>query len=142
MGTTPCTFLKPSQATFTFSKADRGKTERVDLAVSIPTPNLDNDGDGMPDWAELIAGTDPHDPNSVLKLSTDVRPSPQGGLIIQWSSVPGKAYAVDSSTNLANDFSQRSTNIVATSTTTTYRDPIATGTGPFFYRIRVNSVQL
>jgi hypothetical protein len=39
-------------------KAGRGKTERVDLAVSIFTPTLDSDGEGMPDWAEIIAGTD------------------------------------------------------------------------------------
>ena len=139
MGTNPCTFQNPAQTTFTYSKADRGRTERVDLAVSVPTTALDSDGDGMPDWAEIIEGTDPYDPNSVLKLSTDVRPSPQGGLIIRWSSVPGKAYDVGSSTNLATGFSSQSTNIVATATTTTYCDPTATGPGPFFYRIQVNT---
>ena len=139
MGTNSCTFLIPSQATLSFSTADRGTTERVDLAVNILTPNLDSDGDGMPDWAELIAGTDPHDPNSVLKLSTGVIPSPQGGLIIQWPSIPGRVYAVYSSTNLAAGFSPRSINIIATATTTTYRDSSATGLGPFFYRIQVNT---
>jgi hypothetical protein len=139
MGTNPCTFLNPAQATITFSKADRGNTERVDLALSIPTPIVDSDGDGMPDWAELIAGTDPHDPNSVLKLSTDVRPSPQGGLIIEWSSVPGRTYSILSTTDLARPFTPLATNILATATLTACRDATATGPGPFFYRIQVNN---
>jgi hypothetical protein len=137
VGTNPCTFLDPSQTNITFSKSDRGRNERVDLSISVPTPALDTDGDGMPDWAELMAGTDPHDPNSVLRLSADVRPSPQGGLEIKWSSISGKSYAVYASTNL-NSFSPRATNIVADSSTTVYHDPAAIGSGPFFYRIKVN----
>ena len=54
------TFIPPASTNYTFSKADRGRIERVDLLVSLPLiPNQDFDGDGMSDYAESIAGTDP-----------------------------------------------------------------------------------
>ena len=82
-------------ATFTFSAADRGLAERVDLQINLPgQPASDTDGDGMPDWAEVIAGTNPSDPASVFKASTDVQPAVGGSLIIRWSSVAGKMYSV------------------------------------------------
>jgi hypothetical protein len=137
-GTNLCRFLNPAQATFGASKTDRGKVERIDLAISIPTPNLDSDGDGIPDWAEIIAGTDPHDSNSVFKLSANVRPSPQGGLTLEWSSISGRAYSVLCTTNLSIPFTPLATNILATGVITEFHDYTAIETGPFFYRIKLN----
>jgi hypothetical protein len=54
----------------------------------------DTDGDGMPDGAEVRAGTDPLSRTSVFTLRQCVRVS-GGGLRIVWSSVPGKRYQLE-----------------------------------------------
>lgn len=132
------TLVPPASTNFTFSKADRGRIERVDLQVNLPLdPALDSDGDGMPDWMELIAGTDPNDPNSVFKASTDIQPAPGGGLVIKWSSVAGKTYAIQRATNLSSGFSPLATNLPAIAPQNQYTDSAATGSGPYFYRLQV-----
>ena len=67
-----------------------------------PTRNLltDTDGDGFPDYAEFIAGTNPGLTNSFLRLMPPV-PEAGGQLRIQWFSIPGRAYQVQATTNLA-----------------------------------------
>ncbi len=133
------TLVPPASMNFTFSKADRGRIERVDLLVNLPLdPALDSDGDGMPDWAELIAGTDPNNSNSMFKASTDLQPAPGGGFVIKWSSVPGKTYAVHRTTNLAQGFTPLATNLPATAPQNQYTDSTATTAGPYFYRIAVS----
>jgi len=133
------TLLPPASTNVTFSKADRGRIERVDLMVNQPTdPDADSDGDGVPDWAEQIAGTDPNDANSVFKASTDLQPAPGGGLVIKWSSVADKTYSLLRTTNLSQGFSMLATNLPATAPQNQHTDSTATGPGPYFYRIQVN----
>ncbi len=53
----------------------------------------DSDGNGMSDNDEHLAGTDPTDPDSILKLS---RIEPQGSdATLRWASVPGRRYQVE-----------------------------------------------
>jgi hypothetical protein len=133
------TLVPPASTNFMFSKADRGKIERVDLLVDLPgNPAVDSDGDGVPDWAEQIAGTNPNDPNSVFKASTDLQPAPGGGLILKWSSVSGKSYSVLRSQNLSQGFTPVATALPATPPLNTVTDPTAVIGDSYFYRIQVD----
>lgn len=127
-----------SLATFTFSAADRGIAERVDLQVNFPgQPAPDTDGDGVPDWAEVIAGTNPADPTSVFKASVDMQPALGGGVILRWSSVADKTYSVYRTTDLAQPYSALTNGLIATPPQNQFVDSTATGPGPFFYRVQV-----
>lgn len=53
----------------------------------------DPDGDGLSNFEEFLAGTDPLNANSVLKI-TGIRPV-SDGIEICWASVAGKVYAVE-----------------------------------------------
>ena len=90
----------------------------------------------MPDWAESIAGTDPQDATSVLKLSSNVQPLPGGGLIILWSSIAGKTYTISRTRSLGQGFTGVS-EVTATGATAGYEDRTALGAGPYFYRIQL-----
>lgn len=130
-------FEDDSQEDFTFSIVDRGRVDRVDLRLQGAEPNVDSDGDGMPDWAEAIAGTNSNDPVSVLRFSSDVRRSPSGGLTLNWSSIVGKRYSVLCTKDLALPLAPLTTGLQATGTTTSFTDDQATGAGPYFYRIQI-----
>ena len=61
----------------------------------------DADGDGASNWHEYIAGTDPTDPKSVLRVSTDQAVAQQGqDCVIHWPSVAGKHYLIERSPSL------------------------------------------
>jgi sugar lactone lactonase YvrE len=61
----------------------------------------DADGDGASNWHEYIAGTDPTDPKSVLRVSTDQALAQQGqDCVIHWPSVAGKHYLIERSSSL------------------------------------------
>jgi hypothetical protein len=62
------------------------------------TQLTDTDKDGMSDYAEFIAGTDPTNPASNLRF---VKAFQAGGQVtFQWAAIPGRIYQVESSTNL------------------------------------------
>lgn len=62
-------------------------------SVVIVDQDRDSDGDGLSDAAELLAGTDAHDPDSGLKIAS-LQPAGPGQLVLGWASVPGITYRV------------------------------------------------
>ncbi|RYD68224.1 MAG: hypothetical protein EOP83_01210, partial [Verrucomicrobiaceae bacterium] len=63
-----------------------------------PSANADDDNDGMSNEAEEIAGTDPGDSSSVLRI--DEFNVSGGSVFLQWTAVPERDYQVEESTNL------------------------------------------
>ncbi len=68
------------------------------VLVGIRNSPLDTDADGVADWLELIAGTDAWNPGSFLHITDLVSGNP---VELTWSSVPGKVYQVQATTNLS-----------------------------------------
>lgn len=67
----------------------------------------DADGDGVPNWAEYKAGTNPTDVRSVLKLlshkhASDSPPNPPQGVTLRWPSILGKQYSIEWTYSLSN----------------------------------------
>ena len=91
----------------------------------------------MNNWQEWRAGTDPTVASSVLKLFPPVVSNANpSALTVTWSSVFGRNYFVERSTNLAA-FMQVSSDIPGLPGTTAFADTNTVGSGPFFYRVGV-----
>ena len=100
-------------------------------------PNADPDHDGMNNLAEWIAGTNPTNAASVLRL-TLVSAINASNIVVNWSSVAGKNYWLARSTNLLTGFdSIVGTNITATAPTNTLSDTAVLPGNTRFYRVGV-----
>jgi hypothetical protein len=97
---------------------------------------LDTDGDGMNNWQEWQAGTNPTNAASLLNILA-ITNSPTG-IKVTWQVVLGRYYYVQRSTNLAAQpaFLTIATNIYSLSRQS-YTDSTATNGGPYFYRVGV-----
>jgi hypothetical protein len=97
----------------------------------------DSDGDGLNNWQEWRAGTDPTNALSVLRLMKPV-PGPSG-VAVSWRSVDTRTYFLERSTNLgvAPIFLPLSSNIVGQAGATALLDTNAAGLRPLFYRVGV-----
>ncbi|HUA68706.1 MAG TPA: S8 family serine peptidase [Candidatus Saccharimonadales bacterium] len=98
-------------------------------------PNADPDHDGMDNLAEWIAGTNPTNAASCLRVS--VMSTNSNGVNVSWPSVAGKTYWLERSTNLLTGFNTISTNIAATAPTNTQTDTAILPDNTRFYRVGV-----
>ena len=98
----------------------------------------DSDSDGLNNWQEWVANTDPTDPLSVLKMTSANPTNNPAGLVVSWQSAGEQWYFLERSTNLlAQAFLTIQSNILGEIGTTSYTDTNAVGPGPYFYRVRV-----
>jgi Bacterial TSP3 repeat len=100
---------------------------------------IDSDGDGMNNFQEYIAGTNPTNAASVLKMLSVI--NNVSGATVKWQCVQFKLYNLQRSTNLPT-FTTISTNLAGPTfplgaTTASFTDTGAVGPGPFFYRVSV-----
>jgi hypothetical protein len=79
---------------------------------------LDSDGDGLSNQAEFLAGTDPQNPGSNLKVVVFMGAGNPDSFTLRWNSVPGKRYRISTSNDLVNWTEIPGGGILATETTT------------------------
>jgi len=100
-------------------------------------PNGDADHDGASNLAEWLAGTNPTDAASALRLLIS-RPNPTNTPVLQWPSVAGKFYSVQRATNLAVGFDTTvQSAIAATPPTNTMADPAGLPNRASYYLLRL-----
>jgi hypothetical protein len=81
-----------------YGTADLGAYEALSTSV-------DSDNDGVPDWQEARAGTDPFDPASVLDIVAATKTAPLSNLfVLRWPSTDGRSYRITYATNMATPF--------------------------------------
>lgn len=99
---------------------------------------LDTDGDGFTAKQEYLAGTDPRDASSVLKIGEVARQATSDGLSTQvsWSSVAGRRYQVERSFDLSN-WTVLEGDVEATPPLNTVVDSGISPSGKAFYRLMV-----
>jgi hypothetical protein len=100
-------------------------------------PNADPDHDGMSNLAEWVAGTNPTNAASCLRL-TLLSAGNSNGIVLSWPSVAGKTYSLERTTNLLTGFdSILYTNIITTAPTNTATDTAVLPGSARFYRVSV-----
>jgi hypothetical protein len=108
------------------------------LAADGSADLLDADGDGANNQQEYLAGTDPTDPLSVLKI-VELRQS-AGTNFIRWQSAAGALpYNVWYSTNLTAGWQMATNQLPRTPPTNEWVQPLPQGDAPQYYRITITN---
>lgn len=96
-------------------------------------PSADPDGDGVPNWQEYLAGTNPTLADSRLRLETTGTPTQPA---FRFLSAPGKAYVLESTADLSSGQWTRVTTFTGDGYVKEYIETNSAG-GSRFYRVRV-----
>ncbi|HSU53081.1 MAG TPA: IPT/TIG domain-containing protein [Candidatus Dormibacteraeota bacterium] len=131
-------------ARFTFSALDPFHTwlGSYGLASNGSADYLDSDKDGMNNWQEYVAGTNPTNSNSVFKLvSGQMSSSTQ--FFLRWLSASNRLYDVMRATNLAAGTGAfvripGATNLISTPPQNTWTDSVSRASPPGYYRVSVH----
>ena len=103
---------------------------------------LDSDGDGLNNWQEYLAGTNPTNASSVFKI-TGGQALPGGQFVLRWLSVSNRLYDVMRGTNLAAGAGAfvpvpGATNLAGTPPQNTCTDSVSPASTRAFYRLTVH----
>jgi hypothetical protein len=125
-------FVKTLRVRWTDGGGNTGTRDLTLVLRNITTD--DDDGDGMTEADEAIAGTDAFNANSRFTVGDLQTTGNQ--VTLTWSSVAGKTYRIQSSTDLGTWNNVAGSEITATSTTTTRTIVVMPGERQF-YRVMV-----
>lgn len=99
-------------------------------------PNADPDGDGFSNLQEFLAGTDPTDSGSALRITEITINDPD--VVVSFTSCTNKLYDLQFSDDLmTTNWTATVTNIPGTATITSATDPGAVSLTNRFYRVRL-----
>jgi hypothetical protein len=106
-----------------------------DGSADFPDP----DGDGLNNWQEYLAGTNPTNAASVFKI-TSAQMIPGGKFVVRWASVSNRLYDISRGTNLAAGSRAfvplpGATNLPATPPVNAWTDSVSTASTRAFYRV-------
>jgi len=108
---------------------------------SLTAPNAadaaDPDADGVPNWMEYLAGTDPTDASSKFQFSSAQRQTLNGQrqVVLQWLAVQGKAYEIQYSSSPGGTAWNSLGTVSGAGTIATYTDNVSGAAK--YYRLRV-----
>ena len=113
--------------------------QQYDLPTDGSADFLDTDHDGLNNWQEWIAGTDPTNPSSVLQMLSPTSTNNPPGIVVTWQSAANVNYYLQRATNLSVQpaFQPLATNLPGLPGTTSYTDTNTPAPGPYFYRVGV-----
>jgi immune inhibitor A len=99
--------------------------------------NLDDDDDGVPNWQEALAGTDPKNAQSYLRVTRAAYGRADQSFLLEWPSATNRTYRVMRSTSLQTTFQNVATNLPATPPLNSYRDLVPGPSTTVYYRLTV-----
>jgi len=100
---------------------------------SISGREADPDGDGLTNWQEFLAGTDPNNADSVLKVNRVQRVA--GGIELSWNSVAGRSYRIALSDNMSGLFLPLEQPILATDEATAVILPVDFSNRQMYFQV-------
>jgi hypothetical protein len=133
-----------SVARFTFQTLDPFHTWLA--SYSLPSDGsadyLDSDGDGLNNWQEYLAGTNPTNANSVFKI-TSAQMISATQLAVRWWSVSNRKYDIMRGTDLATGNGAfaplpGATNLTGTPPENSWTDSVSGASTPLFYRVQAH----
>ena len=103
-------------------------------ALAVALMNTDRDHDGIPDFDELVAGTDPLNDAAVLRLST-FSTTVSNQLIFSWPSSSNRLYQLEHAATLPVTWQKHGAEMPATPPLNYCTNTL--GSGSHFYRLGV-----
>jgi hypothetical protein len=125
-------FVKTLRVRWTDGGGNTGTRDLTLVLRNVITD--DDDGDGMTEADEAVAGTDPF--NATSRFTVGNMQTVGNQVTLTWSSVAGKTYRVQSSSDLSTWNNVSGSETTATSTTTTRTISVMPGERQF-YRVMV-----
>lgn len=106
---------------------------RQNFLTTNVVPQLDPDGDGVSNADEYLAGTDPLNANSVLKITCVFRDVPSSSTLLNWNAVTTRYYSIQTNNTLTATWGDKASPQVLGLNNVNFFDAATTNR---FYRIR------